>query len=283
MDIPIYNSRIVKNYLNFIGNYYPDLDLDLLLDHAGITAFEVEDPGHWFSQRQMDRFHDILVEKTGNLEISREAGRYNASSKGMGPIREYTLGFMSPAFIYQAFGKVLSRFVKNVTITSKKCGADKVEIIVTPEPGSKEKPQQCQSRIGGLESISMFFTGKYANVEHPDCFHHGGGYCRYIITWTKMPSKLWKRVRNITTVGTAAILALLFATLPLNSWIAAVFTGFCVVALQTIYSLHLERRELVNTIHNQKDTAREHLDQLNARYNNCLLYTSDAADDSKRV
>ena len=273
IDSPIYNSRIVKNYLNFLGNFYPYVDIEVLLVYAGITAFEVEDPGHWFSQRQMDRFHDILVEKTGNQEISREAGRYttSSSSKGMGPIREYTLGFMSPALVFQAFGKVFRKFSKNATITTGKRGTNKIEIIVTPEPGVAEKPYQCENRIGVFESMPKFFTGKYAQVEHPVCFHQGNDYCQYIVTWTKMPSKLWKRIRNLTTVGTAAILALLFATLPLNSWIAAVFTGFCVTALQTIYSLYLEKKELVNTIESQKDAAHEHLDQLNARYNNALL------------
>ena len=268
---PIYNSRLVKNYLNFLGHHYPQVDQAVLLEYAGMTQFEVEDPGHWFSQRQMDRFHDIIVEKTDKPDVSREAGRFNASSKGLGPIRDYTLGFMSPALAFQSFGKVFKKFSKNASITTEKRGSNKVEIIVTPDPGGAEKPYQCENRIGAFESLAKFFTGKYGQVDHPVCFHEGQGYCRYIITWNKMPSKLWKRIRNTSSVIILPALALLFTILPLHTWIATLFTCFCVIALQTIYFLHLENKELVSTIQNQKDAAREHLDQLNARYNNALL------------
>ena len=270
-DSPIYNSRIAKNYLNLLDDYYPYVDKGEILAHAEMTALEVEDPSHWFSQRQMDQFHDILIEKTGNPSISREAGRYSTSSKNMGPVREYTLGFMSPALLFQAYGKVFKKFSRNATISTRKRGNNKVEVIVTPEPGIKEKPYQCENRIGGIESVAKVYTGKFATVEHPNCFHKGHGYCRYIISWTKMPSKLWTRIRNFSLLFMAPTLLLLLAILPLNNWIAAVLVALCIVTVQTLYSLHLEKKELVNTIGLQKDTAQEHLDQLNHHYNHALL------------
>jgi hypothetical protein len=63
---PLYSSRITVNYLKYLKKYYPEVEIDPVLDYAGMTKYEVEDPGHWFSQNQVDRFHKILVEKTGN-------------------------------------------------------------------------------------------------------------------------------------------------------------------------------------------------------------------------
>ncbi len=105
---PLYNSRITKTYLEYIKSSYPDLDIDSVLEYADMTRYEVEDPAHWFSQDQADRFQEILVEKTGNPNIAREAGRYTTSHKGMGPVKQYTLGFINPTSVYPVNGKTLS-------------------------------------------------------------------------------------------------------------------------------------------------------------------------------
>ena len=72
----LYSSRIVGTYVDFLATYYPEIEIDSLLEHAGMTRYEVEDPGHWFSQQQTDRFHEIMVKKTGNSHIARDAGRF---------------------------------------------------------------------------------------------------------------------------------------------------------------------------------------------------------------
>ena len=79
--VPLYSSRLTKNYLDYLGKYHPDVSIDSVLDYAGITRYEVEDPAHWFNQKQMDDFHEIVVRKTGDLNISREVGRYAASGE----------------------------------------------------------------------------------------------------------------------------------------------------------------------------------------------------------
>ena len=56
----IYNSRITKNYINYLANYYPQIDIGPLIEYAGMTRYEVEDPAHWFTQQHVDRFHEIL-------------------------------------------------------------------------------------------------------------------------------------------------------------------------------------------------------------------------------
>jgi hypothetical protein len=83
-DEPLYNSRLISIFIEYIKKHYPDVDIDSILSYAGITNYELEDQGHWFSQRQVDRFHKILSQKTGDPNLSREVGRYAASSKASG-------------------------------------------------------------------------------------------------------------------------------------------------------------------------------------------------------
>ena len=70
---PLYNSRIPKIYIQCLSKFYPDIDLDAVLTEAGIARYEIEDPAHWFTQENVDRLHDILVARTGNPNIAREA------------------------------------------------------------------------------------------------------------------------------------------------------------------------------------------------------------------
>ena len=128
---PLYNSRIIKTFLEYLRKFYPNLDVDFVLEYAKMTRYEVEDPAHWFSQSQADRFYEALVEKTGNLNIARDAGRYTTSYKGMGPIKQYTLGLMSLTSVYHMMGKVYPIMSRGATIRVKKIASNKVEIIST--------------------------------------------------------------------------------------------------------------------------------------------------------
>jgi len=53
---PIYNSRIIRAYYEFLGKQYPHIDRDYLFEYAKMTKYEVNDTGHWFNQNQVDRF-----------------------------------------------------------------------------------------------------------------------------------------------------------------------------------------------------------------------------------
>jgi hypothetical protein len=88
----LYNSRIVDNYIRLIAQKYPEIQVSDLLEYAGMTAHEVADEGHWFTQDQIDRFHKKLSVLTCNTSISREAGRYAASPGAMGAMKLFFLG-----------------------------------------------------------------------------------------------------------------------------------------------------------------------------------------------
>jgi len=189
------------------------------LKHAGMTRYEVEDPGHWFTQTQVDRFHDKIVKKTGDTAISRTVGRSVASAESMGAVRQYGLGLMGPLSLYLMIKQLHDTMTKGATTTAKKLGPNRVEIVVTPYASTNEKPYQCENRKGTFESLAKAFTGKFAQIEEPKCYHKGDDCCQYIIDWTSSPAKYFKRFRNIV-VGISIISALiLFFTLPIFPWI----------------------------------------------------------------
>ena len=193
---PLYNSRLMKIYLEYISKYHPDVSIDSILNEAGITWYEVEDSAHWFNQEQIDRFHETLVKKTANANIARDAGRYSSTSAAAGAVKQYALGLMNPTAVYMLMGKMYPFMSRGAMVKVKKLGANRVEITSVPMPGVQEKPYQCANRTGVFEAATKFFSDKLAQIEHPACFHKGDECCRYIISWQKMPYMLLKRIRN---------------------------------------------------------------------------------------
>ena len=86
---PLYNSRIIDTYIKLIKRKYSYINVSELLDYAGMEPYQVADQGHWFTQSQINRFHERLTKLTGNEEIAREAGRYAASPDAIGVMRQY--------------------------------------------------------------------------------------------------------------------------------------------------------------------------------------------------
>ena len=270
-DSHLYNSRNIKNYVEYTQKHYPDIDIDSVLSYAGIATYELEDQGHWFTQQQVDRFNEILSQKTGDPNLSREVGRYAASSKASGTIKQYALGFMSPAAAYWLVKNLASRLTRGHTFKARKLGPNRVEISVTPNPGVFEKPYQCNARIGLFEALSKLFSNKFAKIEHPTCIHKGGDLCRYIITWEKTPSLLWKRVRNYSFLLSILASLGLFFVLPIMPWVSLVLLCALITMIFSFYSAHLEKKDLTKTIETQGDAAKDLLDEINIRYNNALL------------
>ena len=268
---PLYNSRITKTYLEYIKDKYPELDIDSILEFAGMTKLETEDPAHWFTQNQADRFQEILVKETGNQSIAREAGRYITLHKGFGPAKQYTLGLMSLTTVYLLMGKVYPLMSRAADIKTKKIGPNKVEIVSTPNPGVNEKPYQCENRIGIFESLAKLFTDRLADIEHPSCFHKKNDSCHYIITWEKTASLIWKRIRNFSIVTSLTILTVLSFFLPSMTWGILVILFSLITLSLGFWCEYLEKKELAKTVETQGDAAKDLIAEMNIRYNNAIL------------
>lgn len=230
----------------------------------------IDDPAHWFSQEQVDCFYSVIVKRTGDKHIAREAGRY-ASFEGLGATKQYLLGFMNPAAIYLLTDKLYLLLSKAADVTSKKTGHNKVELISKPRAGVKEKPYQCENRTGFFEAVTELFTGQYAKIDHPECFHKGDPHCRYVITWQRSKLYLWKQIRNYFTPFCLLACGLLFFFIPHTFWTIVTLVGAFILALLFYKCEKLENKSLLKTIEDQKETAQDHLRESDIRYNNSLI------------
>lgn len=268
---PLYNSRVVKIYMRYLEENYPDLHLDSILKEIGILPYEIEDQAHWFTQDHMDRFYEILVARTGDPHIARKAGRFAALTEGLGAAKQYILGLMSPTPIYLLMEKLYPILSRAASVKTKKLGPNRVEIISIPKSGVVEKPYQCENRAGVLEALAKWFTDKFANVEHPECLHRGDKHCRYIVGWDKTPPLIWKRIRNYFLFGSTCILIFVFVLAPFKVWGPVLFVSAVLSLFLSFYASLLQNRELTKTIEIQKEAAEDNLVESNIRYNNALL------------
>ena len=268
---PIYNSRIIKVYLEYISKHYPEINIDSVLEYAEMAEYEVEDPACWFNQHQVDRFYEIVAAKTGNPNSSREAGRCTVQSGAIGELKQYMLGLISLASIYLLMEKLYTTMSRATTVKAKKLGPNRVEITCTPKPGVNEKPYQCENRIGTFESLAKLFTTRFARIEHPLCFHKGDKCCRYIITWEKTSSLFWRQIRSYSLLLSIVISSALFFIMPAMSWIFFVLSCLLLNILLSYFSEHIENKELRKSIEIQGNAAEGLTREMNIRHNNALL------------
>jgi len=268
---PLYNSRIIRTYVEYLRRHYPEVAIDPLLAQAGMAASEIQDGAHWFTQIQVDRFYSSALSETGNLSIAREAGRFSASAEGLGAAKQYTLGLMNLTSIYLLMGKLYPLLSRGADVQAKKVRSNKVEITVTPKAGVDEKPYQCENRIGFFEAIAEFLNKKPATVEHPSCFHKGHTHCHYVVTWERSPAHIWKQVRNYGfLLGMTACIALFFL-LNIKTWgLVVLIAGFLTLSF-ALCCQYIEKKDLIHTLKTQGDAAKDLLEETNIRYNNAIF------------
>ncbi|RPH48363.1 MAG: hybrid sensor histidine kinase/response regulator [Desulfobacteraceae bacterium] len=270
-DTPLYNTRIIKSFAEYMSQYHPRIDMAPILNYAGITTYQLEDEGHWLTQTQVDRFYEILVKTAGDPDIARKAGQYTSFTKAAGGVSQYLLGYMTPAAVYTVLAKLYPHMSRGSTVETRKVGPNQAEVTAIQNPGVKEKPYQCENRLGTFEGIAKLFTNELARIEHTTCMHISGDRCIYNITWKTMPSFIWKRIANYSYLLCLIICLFLFFALPNSYGIIAVLSMLLVVISISLYQVHLEKDELAATFKNHGDTANSLLNEINARYNNSML------------
>ncbi len=270
-DAPLYNSRIIASFIKFAERYYDHIDLHELMDYAKMAPYQVEDEDHWFSQEQVDLFHEKLVVLTRNQNVAREAGRDAVSTDSLGVAKSYALGFVNPAKVCEMIGKATGNLVRSCTWEATRLGPNKMQIKVTPRPGTNEKPYQCENRMGYLESIFTLFKHKLPKIEHTECAFKGGKSCRYIITWHTFRADVWKKTRNYLALSLFAVsLGSLYFSIP-QIWVTSLVVSFLVVFVLSHKVWHMEKEELLTAVRNLTDSTDTLFDKLNVSYNNARL------------
>jgi len=268
---PLYNSRIIDNYIKLIKKKYSYVNISSLLRHASITPYEVADEGHWFTQEQINLFHEKLLQITQNKNIAREAGRYAVSFDAIGIMRPFVLGLVDPPTVYNMIGKLTEKFTKSAKYESKKIGPNKVEVIVSILEEIREKPFQCENRRGFFEAIVLAFTNKLPKIEHPECIFKGGKTCRYIISWERSLSAFWKKIRNCTLLFLSLTCLVFSIFYPLLTLTVLLPVSLAIVLVLNAISDRIGKKELTSSLSYLWDSTDTLVEQININYNNVLL------------
>ena len=286
---PLYNSRIIDNYIKLIRRKYNHINIEELLDFAGMTLYEVADEGHWFTQAQINRFHEKLSLLTKNAFIAREAGRYAASPDAIGFMRPFVLGMVGPTRVFSIVGKVSNKFTRSTKTEAHIVASNKVELTATPYQNVQERPFQCENRMGFLEAIVVGFTNKLPTIEHPECVHKGGRTCRYHISWEKNHSSTWKKIRMITAVlpGLAALLSWFyipdFQQMSFSDVSPFLMAWLAIIFLLSYIAVVFEKREVLSSLSHLHDSTNSLIEQININYNNAVMTNEVGQAISKKT
>jgi len=236
-----------------------------------MKSYEIADEGHWFTQKQVNLFHQKLSQLTNNENIAREAGRFAASPEVLGPMRKYILGMVSPAKAYELTGNAAQKFTKSAKYESTRIKENQVEICVTPREGVQEGPFQCENRIGLFEAMTMGFTNKLPSIDHPECVFRGGKTCRYMISWEKTFSDVWKKIRNYTVLAFSFILLVCVFINPIFTLSSLVPIAVFIIFLLTSISDRTEKSELLKSLNHLRDLSDQMIENIEINYNNALM------------
>lgn len=266
---PLYNSAIIKTYIDYLEACYPDVNVADALQFARINSYELTDRGHWLTQGQVNRFHEFLQKATGNEHIAREAGRYTASPQTpvAGTLRQLVAGILTLPMAYWAVEKISASLSRHITLRSKALASNKIEIIATPRVNIKEEKFQCENRLGMFEAISQLYNNKFAVIDHPECIHRGDPHCRYLIALAAPSSLIWKRIGFYMLAATLLAMFPLLYALKLETWLIAILSSLLVSTAPLLYGAFAHNRELSLILSEQGKTSDEVVNQINLRYN----------------
>lgn len=270
-DTPLYSSRTIQSYMDLLTREYPQVDQKELLDHANMKPLEVIDEGHWFTQEQINRFHDRLVVLSGNPDIAFEAGKNLTADGALGALKQYILSFMGPANVYTMVGKITPHLTRTSVFLSRRVNANTVEITVTFREGVNEQPFQCRNRIASLEAVLGFFDYRSSRVEHPECIFKGGKTCRYIISWEEKRSTRVKKLRSVVTLLLlAGGGALSFSHGP-GILLHGLPYAALAICLLSLWAEYLEKKDLQEHVKNYRKPTTELVEQIRTNYDHATV------------
>jgi GAF domain-containing protein len=186
-------------------------------------------------------------------------------------MRQYVLGMVSPAQGYTLFGKAAEKFTRSTIYKVKKLSTNKVEIRVTPREGVQEQPFQCENRFGFFDAVSIGFTNKLPQIEHPECVFRGGDSCRYIVSWEKKFSDIWKKARNFAFLFFVAICIVTIFIHPVIMLSVVLPLSVLILFLLSSISERIEKNELKASLNHLRNSSDLLVEKIETNYNNALM------------
>ena len=198
---PLYNSRIIKIFIDYLHVNHPDIDVRDTLNSAGITAEEAADTAHWFTQQETDRWYEAIVEKTGDTDIARKAGRFSVSSEGLSHLKQYAAAFLSTETALMSLKNCMPSYPEQRPLKSPKSVSANLRSSQLPWKASRRNPINAKTGLAPLKPCPCFSPITFAQIEHVECYHNGAPACRYIISWQNPPSQKLRLISQLWPSG----------------------------------------------------------------------------------
>lgn len=250
-EIRPYNSAVIDNYLGFLTVKYPDIRINDVLDEASIQLWETTDPGHWFTQEQINAFHKALAARIKDMpqeKLAREVGRFTASKRSNKFLRLAVIHLLRPEYIFPISKKITAKFIKSVDVSWKKIHDSKYELTLKYDGTVEPKKFQCENFLGNVEAIIMLFNNKWPTIEHHECYFAGHDCCRYIISWEKEQYYYISKIRSILIFLSPIVALILFAIGSTKLSIGVLAIGIALVYHLKVYSELLKKRVSIEAL-----------------------------------
>ncbi len=262
---PLYNSRLMKLCLDYFSKQYPGIDVDLIINRTGIKIYEIEDPGHWFSQKQTDDIFYILAELSKDDEFYREAGRFIALSDALGTMKQFMLGLISPLPLYGSMDTVYAKMSRGIYITTNKVSDSEINLTATSSKDADTKKYQCEVTIGVLEALPLLFASDYATVTHDKCIHNGDDECVFNVQWENTTAVFWLKMRKLLFLFGFLLIPFCYSFFsPMSALLCFFISTICVLVVSQIADGHKKSR-LTKIIASQGNAAKDLLEEANFR------------------
>ena len=263
-----YNSRIIESYIKLLKLRYSHVDIPELLKNAKMESYQVADPGHWFTQEQVDLFYNELVQVTGMRDIAREAGQFFSYTQEGNLMQEYFLSILEPFTAFKKVEIISRNFTKYTDYHTRKLSANSAEVVYTVKDFIDEKPYQCENRFGMMEAIPVLLGLKLIKVEHPECLFRGGKCCRYIIRWENSFIRTIKRIKGFLFLGLIPVnLSVALTTDGPHLFYSLIASGGLLLALD-LFGKQREIFDLKRKVKAFQTTRDDLFNQIDMNYNN---------------
>lgn len=280
----LYNSNILRTYIELIKSNYNFIDINNLLTSAQINYSDVENTNKWFTQSQMNNFHERLQELTNNEDIAKEAGAFTTAPETLGKLRTKLLKLLNPASAYEKVGELAKTISRSSVYKSKKIASNKVEITVTPNPGTKEEPFQCRNRIGTFQGLFQLFQLKPPQIDHPECMFENGKVCRYVISWRRLYSDICNKTIKIGgTLFLFGGIGLFFASIAWNTIFLYFLLSGCLIGFLSWLEKYFRIKEILKYLATDVKSYDELSEKIKTNYARSLMVKEIGEALSKKI
>lgn len=269
--IPLYNSRMVQDFINYIKTEYPDFDVEKLVNGSTMEWFEIEDDGHWFTRRQMDLFYQEIDRNFTDPDIYRKAGRFFARTEQNAILKQYILGSIDTSKAYESIERSFRLLTRATEFKTRKLASNRVEIVMTHGKGGIQSPHYCENLKGYLESISILFKNRMTRIEHTACTCTKGQNCRYTVSWKETTPNRLRKARNVSAGILLPLGALLMFLFPSLAVLAVCTACLGIMFLVSILADHKEKSEIKLRFQALKSSVDIFVDQARMNYQNALM------------